>query len=204
MFTTKTQAAEAEKAAIERAKQEKEQAIAAQKANAKLEKLAEKLRKDIEDKVRKNSSDKYVRYETGIPIYDVDQSMLESLEGFKHLSAICADPAVDVAVEIYGYDSITRRCYEIYFNLEKPYDGPLKQTAPPAQKQAEPAAAVVTSDPFVDNAVLAMPKDQLQALLARIRKERPDDFSTVANADRNYAVTTRSIKAPRPIKISKP
>ncbi len=173
-----------------------------QKVEDVLEKVAKNLRKDIEKRIRKQESDRKIVYGYAVGFgNDVD---VTKLDGYKKLHDICADPDVDVRIDInftgqFGRIALTGDYSRIVITLDEPYSASGTQPARPAPSvpppKTHPSAAPVLS---AGDSVLEMPSDELQELLARIKKARPDDFSAVADP-KNPAALTHDIKATRPI-----
>ena len=74
------------------------QTTAEENVEAALEKVAKNLRKDIENHIRQKKSNQRMIFDLGMKLDNkVD---ITQLDGYKRLHAICANPDVDVKIDI--------------------------------------------------------------------------------------------------------
>ncbi len=178
------------------------QTTAEENVEAALEKVAKNLRKDIENHIRQKKTDQRMTFVLGMKLDDLNDKVdITQLEGYKRLHAICADPDVDVKIDIDLPED--KDWYElpasVLIYLDQPY------SASPAVRSAAASTPVAAAAPApsINASVLQMSGAALQELLQQIKKERPDDFSAVA-VPKNPAALTHDIKATRPIGAPKP
>jgi hypothetical protein len=180
-------------------------------ASKELQKIADKLPKNLKKHVSKNGVERdLVEFVYTVNTFVRQGGDVETLDGYKRLQEVCSSPEIDMKLGLeqkkseygpYGELSVP------YNDSEDNFDTYCVVAVTPNRPYSDSRSPVIIfpvmreniqADNTLRDSLLDLPGEELRALLAQVMEERPDDFSAVANpAELNQAIKATPPLAPR-------